>query len=73
MVRRGPGMDAHLEDGEEERVSWWWCLKHSRPEQDPDVDAGGDQRLGPYDSEEAAKGWREQFAARNEEWDREDR
>ncbi len=54
-------------------MSWWWCLKHSRPEQDPDVDSKGEDRVGPYDSEEAARGWREQFEARNEKWDREDR
>jgi hypothetical protein len=53
-------------------VSFWWCLRHSRVEEDPNVDAAADDRLGPYDSEQAAQGWREQFAARNEEWDRED-
>lgn len=53
-------------------MSFWWCLRHSRVEEDPNVDAAADDRLGPYDSAQAAEGWREQFAARNEEWDRED-
>jgi hypothetical protein len=53
-------------------MSWWWCLVHSRPEQDPNVDAGAKDKLGPYETEEAAAGWREQFDARNEQWDRED-
>jgi hypothetical protein len=51
-------------------VSWWWCLNHSRAEQDPDVDAGAADRLGPYETEEAAKNWRQQFAERNERWDK---
>jgi hypothetical protein len=55
---------------QEVRVSWWWCLNHSRPEQDPDVDAGAADRLGPYETEEAAKNWRQQFAERNEQWDK---
>jgi hypothetical protein len=42
-------------------------------EEDPNVDVPADERVGPYDSEEAALGWREQFDARNEKWDREDR
>jgi hypothetical protein len=53
-------------------MSWWWCLVHSRPEEDPNVDAPAADKLGPYETEEAAAGWREQFAARNEQWDRED-
>ena len=48
-------------------MSWWWCLNHSRPEQDPNVDAGAADKLGPYETEEAAAGWREQFEARNEQ------
>jgi hypothetical protein len=59
-------------DPKEVHVSWWWCLKHSRPEQDPDVDVPADARVGPYDTEEAARGWKEQFEARYEKWERED-
>ena len=55
---------------QEVRVSWWWCLNHSRAEQDPNVDAGAADKLGPYETEEAANNWREQFAERNERWDK---
>ncbi len=50
-------------------MSWWWCLKHSRAERDPDVDVAASRRSGPYETEEAARDWREQFAERNEQWD----
>ena len=54
-------------------MSWWWCLKHSRPEQDPNVDVPADQRVGPYRQRGGGdEGWREQFQARNETWERED-
>jgi hypothetical protein len=52
--------------------SWYWCLKHGRAE-----DAGGDcppeDRMGPYESRDAAEHWKERVEARNEAWDREDR
>ncbi len=54
-------------------MTWWWCLKHARPESDDTVDVPGDQRVGPYDSEEAATHWKEKFEARNEKWEREDK
>ncbi len=50
-------------------MSWWWCLNHSRAEQDPNVDAGAADKLGPYETEEAASNWREQFEERNKQWD----
>jgi hypothetical protein len=55
---------------EESHVSWWWCLNHSRAEQDPNVDAGAADKLGPYETEEAANNWRQQFEERNEQWDK---
>lgn len=49
---------------------WWWCLKHQRAENPPDVrDA---ERMGPYESQEAAEHWKERLDARNEEWEKED-
>ena len=49
---------------------WWWCLRHGRVEQDPDVRA--DERLGPYESAEAAAAWRERNEARDKRWDDDD-
>jgi hypothetical protein len=49
---------------------WWWCLKHQRAEHEPDVrDA---ERMGPYESKEAAEHWKERLDARNDEWEKED-
>jgi len=33
---------------------YWWCLKHHRVEQEPDLCKWSD-RLGPYDSEAQAQ------------------
>lgn len=54
--------------------SWYWCLKHGRAE---DGDGSGvcppQDRLGPYESREAAEHWKDRVEARNQRWDREDR
>ncbi len=50
-------------------MSWWWCLEHSRPEQEPDAKA--DRRIGPYPDEQSARNWREQYAERNAQEERE--
>ncbi len=52
--------------------SWWWCRRHGR------VEAAGttcppEDRLGPYESEAAARNWRDRVESRNEQWDAEDR
>ena len=52
--------------------SWYWCLTHKRAE-DESSDCPPDDRMGPYESREAAEHWRERVDARNEKWDREDR
>ena len=52
--------------------SWYWCLKHGRAEE-ADAACPPDDRMGPYESREAAEHWKERVEARNETWDREDR
>lgn len=54
-------------------MNYWFCLKHNRVESDAEIDSKGDDRVGPYPSAERAANWREEFAARNERWDEEDR
>jgi hypothetical protein len=52
---------------------WYWCLKHGRAESD---DTGGcppEDRMGPYESREAAEHWKDRVEARNDTWDKEDR
>ena len=50
---------------------WYWCLDHDAVEP-----ASGtcppDRRMGPYPSREAAANWKEQVAARNDQWEAED-
>jgi hypothetical protein len=53
-------------------VNWWWCLKHSRPEPEDEVDSKLEERVGPYPTRERAENWRNEFEQRNEQWDRED-
>ena len=52
--------------------SWYWCLKHGRAEGADDA-CPPDDRMGPYQSREAAEHWKERVESRNEEWDRDDR
>ncbi len=51
--------------------AWFWCLQHERPET-ASGGCPGAVRLGPYPSEEAARSYAEQAAARTEAWDEED-
>jgi hypothetical protein len=53
--------------------SWWWCLRHQRAESDGSTDCPPEDRMGPYESREAAEHWKERVESRNEKWDREDR
>lgn len=53
-------------------MAFWWCIDHNRVEGD-DSRCPPDRRLGPYDSEHAARNWKEQYAARNAAQDEEDR
>lgn len=51
---------------------WYWCVRHDRVEHGADA-CRGDDRMGPYPTEEAARNWRETVEARNDRWDAEDR
>ncbi|HEX2700021.1 MAG TPA: hypothetical protein VHM89_07425 [Acidimicrobiales bacterium] len=51
---------------------WYWCLRHGRAEAAASACAA-DDRLGPYESQEAAEHWKDRVEARNEQWDEEDR
>ena len=51
---------------------WFWCLTHKRAETATEACAA-DERLGPYESKEAAAHWKERVEARNEAWDEADR
>ncbi|MDP9069858.1 MAG: hypothetical protein M3N68_00940 [Actinomycetota bacterium] len=51
---------------------WFWCTRHNRAEE-ADEACPPDDRLGPYESKEAAEHWRERAEARNERWEEQDR
>lgn len=51
---------------------FYWCLTHNRVET-ADSGCPRDRQLGPYPSAEAAEHWKEQFDARNEALDKQDR
>ncbi len=51
-----------------ESGSYWFCVKHHRVESSGDLCPPID-RLGPFDTEEAASRALEKAAERNEEWD----
>jgi hypothetical protein len=53
-------------------TQWYWCLDHNAAEP-ADNPCPPDRRWGPYPSREAAEHWKEQVAARNEEWDAADK
>lgn len=50
---------------------WYWCLSHNRVEEG--FGCRADNRLGPYDSPEAAADWKSRHEARGEHWEAEDR
>lgn len=56
---------------------WFFCLKHQTVE--PAGQCRSDDRMGPYESPEAAANWRERMSEREEQrertkdsWERED-
>lgn len=56
---------------------WYWCLSHQQVE--PAGQCRADDRMGPYESPEAAARWKEKFSDRQAQqeqskdaWDRED-
>lgn len=48
-------------------TEWYWCLTHNRAEDGANRD-DVENALGPYNSEEEARHWRERVEARNEAW-----
>ncbi|HEX7275952.1 MAG TPA: hypothetical protein VF244_01125 [Acidimicrobiales bacterium] len=52
--------------------SWYWCLNHQRAE-GSDTHCPPDDRLGPYESEDAARHWKDRVEARNDTWEAEDK
>jgi hypothetical protein len=48
-------------------------MKHQRAESDGSTDCPPEDRMGPYESEDAAAHWKDRVESRNEKWDREDR
>lgn len=52
--------------------AWYWCIKHGRVEKGAES-CPADDRMGPYESEQAARNWRDVVEARNDRWDEEDR
>ena len=48
-------------------AQWWYCLVHNKVE--PEEGCPNSERLGPFDSPEAAGKALEIAAKRNEEWD----
>lgn len=51
---------------------WYWCFEHDTAEQGSSG-CRADRRLGPYESEQAARAWRERNEARDERWEADDR
>lgn len=52
-------------------MKYYYCLEHDRVEQEGET-CRADNRLGPYDSAEAARNWKDRVEKRNETWDEED-
>lgn len=50
--------------------AYYWCLTHERVEEGASCRAV--DRMGPYPSPEAARGWRDRVEERNETWQAED-
>lgn len=52
-------------------AEWYWCLEHGMAEQGRDK-CKADNRLGPYESEEAARNFRERHESREDTWEEQD-
>lgn len=48
-------------------TGYYWCLRHDEVEHGAVCRATS--RLGPYETPEEARGWRERVEARNAEWE----
>jgi hypothetical protein len=56
-----------------ESGTWYWCLRHSRVESGGNTNCPPEDRMGPYESADAATHWKDKADARNEKWDKEDK
>lgn len=52
-------------------MQWFWCQTHERAEPEGRA-CPMDERLGPYDSREAAENWKVRHQAREERWEEQD-
>jgi hypothetical protein len=52
-------------------TQWYWCLTHQRPEVADDRD-DVDNALGPYESEDAARNWKQRNEERDAAWKAQD-
>lgn len=50
---------------------YYWCFAHDEVEQGRTCRAS--RRLGPYETPEAARAWRDRAETRNESWEAEDK
>jgi len=56
-----------------ESGAWSWCLRHHQAERSDDSSCPPEDRLGPYESEDAARHWKDRVDARNQKWEAEDK
>lgn len=49
---------------------WYWCLTHQQVE--PAGQCRATDRMGPYDSPEAARDWKDRAEGREDAWKAED-
>ena len=52
-------------------MQWFWCQTHERAEREGEA-CPQNERLGPYDSREAAENWRSRHQQREERWEEQD-
>jgi hypothetical protein len=51
-------------------MSWYWCLEHRDVETEDGCRSA--TRLGPYESPEAARDWRNRAESREDRWEEDD-
>ncbi len=56
-----------------ESDTWYWCLRHSQVERGAESHCPPEDRMGPYESQQAAEAWRDKVDARNQKWEDEDK
>jgi hypothetical protein len=66
----GDGTDESTPLGDA-RGDWYYCFKHEKVEARDECHQM--DRMGPYPTQEDAEHWRERVAARNEEWEEDER